>query len=161
MDRPISVTSADSPVRRRTNRSSHSTMRPPLSLVSILPVIISATTPLPWVSSPRSRSNFIEHVVSRLHGGDQQVDWPSKVVQEIEDCTDFRPLTYPTNVDEAANDFSKESGMKAYRFLRGLASSAAFRNQFWHKKPLLLRSEMVGGWSQGTFTVERDLRYAL
>lgn len=52
---------------------------------------------------------------------------------------------------------SQSPGERAHTFLQGLANSQTFREQYWHKKPLLIRSESTGGWVAGAFTIERDL----
>ena len=87
-------------------------------------------------------------------------DATSLVLQEIASSSvDLEPLSYPMNVKEAAMDFSVLHGQSAYRFLRGLASSPTFLEQFWHKRPLLIRSnEISGQWVEGAFTVENDLK---
>lgn len=70
------------------------------------------------------------------------------------------PLTFPADVERAANDFSddKSKGRKAWQFLSGLASSPTFLNHYWHKRPLLIRACDTGDWIQDAFTVDRDLR---
>lgn len=70
-------------------------------------------------------------------------------------------LAFPANVQAAAQDFSADDGEKgtvAFKFLSALASSPTFRQEFWHKRPLLIRAKDTGGWVQGSFTVDRDLR---
>lgn len=88
-------------------------------------------------------------------------DTTSLVLHEIvSSSVDLEPLSYPTNVREAATDFSFLHGQDAYRFMRGLVSSlSTFREQFWHKRPLLIRSsEILDQWVEGDFPVETDLK---
>lgn len=73
-----------------------------------------------------------------------------------QDTTD--PLAFPFDVKKASNEFSSSKGNRAWKFLSGLALSPTFRNEYWHKKPLLLRAANTGDWIQDSFTVEHDLR---
>ena len=70
--------------------------------------------------------------------------------------------------DDAISDFDEiiqeddndgaSPGTRAFSFIRGLAHSETFREQFWHKNPLLIRSDYTGGWIPGAYTIERDLK---
>lgn len=51
-----------------------------------------------------------------------------------------------------------ETGEKANKFLHGLATSDTFVQMYWHKRPLLIRGKHTGGWVNGLFTVEKDLK---
>jgi hypothetical protein len=53
---------------------------------------------------------------------------------------------------------SAERGRAALKFLQGMASSETFANEYWHKRPLLIRAANTGGWIEGYFTVDKDLR---
>ena len=71
----------------------------------------------------------------------------------------------------AIQDFTRETskdGKAAHAFLRGLAQSPTFRNEYWHKRPLHIRSSDVfsgddemnrnnDNWIAGTFTVKEHL----
>jgi hypothetical protein len=65
------------------------------------------------------------------------------------------------DVTKAIHDFSpaaEEKGIRAWNFLQGMANSATFLEEFWHKRPLLIRASDTGGWVERSFTVDRDLR---
>jgi hypothetical protein len=53
---------------------------------------------------------------------------------------------------------SEGGGRAAWKFLQGMASSDTFVNEYWHKRPLLIRAANTGGWVEGYFTVDKDLR---
>jgi hypothetical protein len=78
---------------------------------------------------------------------------------EVNDlCVPSRGLE---DVNSAMRDFSPGSddkGRLAWNFLRGLANSETFVQDYWHKRPLLIRAAETGGWVEGSFTVEKDLR---
>jgi len=48
------------------------------------------------------------------------------------------PLAFPSNVEQASQDFSADKGTVTWTFLAGLASSRTFRQEFWYKRPLLI-----------------------
>jgi hypothetical protein len=65
------------------------------------------------------------------------------------------------DMTKAIRDFSPEAddkGQLAWRFLRGMANSETFVKKYWHQRPLLIRAAKTGGWVEGSFTVDRDLR---
>eukprot|EP00429_Kryptoperidinium_foliaceum_P009159 CAMPEP_0176025650 /NCGR_PEP_ID=MMETSP0120_2-20121206/12552_1 /TAXON_ID=160619 /ORGANISM="Kryptoperidinium foliaceum, Strain CCMP 1326" /LENGTH=509 /DNA_ID=CAMNT_0017358837 /DNA_START=95 /DNA_END=1624 /DNA_ORIENTATION=- len=62
------------------------------------------------------------------------------------------------DVQSAIQDFSSSDGETAWKFLTGIARSETFLNEYWQKKPFLIRAKDNGGWSKSCFTVERDLR---
>jgi hypothetical protein len=65
------------------------------------------------------------------------------------------------DMTKAIRDFSPEAddkGQLAWRFLRGMANSKTFVEKYWHQRPLLIRAAKTGGWVEGSFTVDRDLR---
>lgn len=91
-----------------------------------------------------NRRAIVDHVTRSLRLSDEDIP---------------EPLSHPFDLNSASQDFSPEKGMTAWRFLAGLASSPTFRQEYWHKQPLLIRSSDTGGWVEGAFTVDRDLRY--
>ena len=65
------------------------------------------------------------------------------------------------DVQSAIHDFdpdTEEKGQQAWRFLRGMANSKTFVENYWHQYPLLIRASDTGGWVEGSFTVEKELR---
>jgi hypothetical protein len=65
------------------------------------------------------------------------------------------------DVNAAIHDSSPSKelvGQTAWKFLRGLANSRTFVNEYWHKRPLLIRAPGTGGWVEDFFTIDRDLR---
>ena len=77
------------------------------------------------------------------------------------DKLDIRvPSKGPEDVLEAIKDVThdEEKGRDSWNFLCGLSGSNAFVKKFWHKQPLVLRSEDCKHWAKGLFTVEKDLR---
>lgn len=65
------------------------------------------------------------------------------------------------DVESAMQDFSSDSeqqGCLAWNFLQAIGGSEVFVQEFWQKRPLLIRSKDTGGWAMGCFTVEKDLR---
>jgi hypothetical protein len=65
------------------------------------------------------------------------------------------------DVESAIQDFSaseEEKGRMSWNFLQGIARSETFVRDFWQKRPFLIRAKDTGGWIEGSFTVEKDLR---
>lgn len=93
-----------------------------------------------------------------LRGGSLVPETPNAIRKEMESNTDTKtPLCYPSNIPLAARTFSPIHGMNAYRFLKGLASSPTFLNDYWHKKPLFILGS-TDNWISDAFTVDRDLK---
>jgi hypothetical protein len=65
------------------------------------------------------------------------------------------------NLDLAIRDFSPDTGPVAWKFLRGIANSPTFVQEYWQQRPFLIRSATTGGWVAGSFTLEQDLRYVV
>ena len=93
-------------------------------------------------------------------------------VNDEQQCTSdsvSTQLSSPTA--NAIDDFTQETskdGRAAHAFLRGLAQSPTFRDEYWHKRPLHIRSSDIftgddetnknNNWIAGTFTVEHHLK---
>ena len=60
--------------------------------------------------------------------------------------------------DFSASSLENQAGRLGWNCLVGIARSETFARDFWHKRPLLIRSKDIGGWVKGAFTVEKDLR---
>ena len=120
----------------------------------------SLSSAVPWISATRLEHPVKAWMATFKGGGAAAATVPNhqKLVEEeiASPRTSYEPRSYPSNVADAANDFDARLGQEAYQFLYGLASSQTFVDEFWHKKPLLLRN--VGEWVKGAFTVEKDLK---
>lgn len=62
------------------------------------------------------------------------------------------------DVASAMKDFSVDQGPAAWNFLRGVAKSKTFVQDFWQKRPFVIRAQDTGGWVRDCFTIERDLK---
>lgn len=71
---------------------------------------------------------------------------PGRDVQDVEDAI----------VD--ASSFPGPDRYKAWNFLQAIAGSDVFVQEFWQKRPFLIRSNDAGDWAKDFFTVEKDLR---
>ena len=89
----------------------------------------------------------------------------SEITSSLGDSTiDLNDLCIPRELEDvkkAMGDFSpgsQEKGMLAWNFLKNMARSKTFVEEYWHKRPLLIRAENTGGWIEDCFTIDRDLR---
>jgi hypothetical protein len=118
-----------------------------------------------------NRTTFLAATVCR--GGESQSqskqDLEARILAEIDgslqkteiEQDEILSLNNLHDATSAIHDFSpsdNEKGRVAWRFLRGIASSPTFVHEVWHKQPLLIRSGHTGGWVEGSFTLENDLR---
>jgi len=88
--------------------------------------------------------------------------------QHADETSSLSPL--PSKTTNAIQDFTdrtaKDKGRAAHAFLRGLTQSSTFLKEYWHKRPLHIRSSDMtrmgsnnnSDWIAGTFTVDRHLK---
>ena len=86
--------------------------------------------------------------------------------QYVDETSSLSPL--PSKTTNAIQDFTdrtaKDKGRAAHAFLRGLTQSSTFLKEYWHKRPLHIRSPDMtsmgnnNDWIAGTFTVDRHLK---
>ena len=132
----------------------------PIANASASPEAISRTCSL--FSAPASDEHR-EAVLSDIRSSLELI------VNDEQQCASESML--PAKTTNAMQDFTKEtskSGRAANAFLRGLAHSPTFRHEYWHKRPLHIRSSDIGAgektnnksnnWIAGTFTVDQHLR---
>ena len=91
----------------------------------------------------------------------------SAVISDIQSSiTSCASSTRTAREKSAINDFStttSNDGNAAYAFLRGLSRSPTFINEYWHRRPLLLRSSDIiattaKDWITNAFTIDQHLR---
>ena len=116
-------------------------------------------------------------VATQAASSDNSCSLTESVIQEIKSAQiAFDPSSISHSVASAVHDFDtaighsvddsgeglvkdgKSPGLRGYSFFTGLAKSATFLNEFWHKKPLLLGAKDTANWIENSFTVERDLK---
>mmetsp|Transcript_30794 Transcript_30794/g.67601 ORF Transcript_30794/g.67601 Transcript_30794/m.67601 type:complete len:520 (-) Transcript_30794:19-1578(-) len=97
----------------------------------------------------------------------------SAVISDIQSSiTSCASSTRTAREESAVNDFTRSSstnttsndGNAAYAFLRGLSRSPTFISDYWHRRPLLLRSSDIiattanKDWITNAFTIDQHLR---
>ena len=88
--------------------------------------------------------------------------------QHADETSSLSPL--PSKTTNAIQDFTdrtaKDKGRAAHAFLRALTQSSTFLKEYWHKRPLHIRSSDMmrmgsnnnSDWIAGTFTVDQHLK---
>lgn len=87
----------------------------------------------------------VSHALKEANVGLERILVPSRSLDDVESAIrDFSP--------------SPEQGQTAWNFLAGVAGSETFVRHFWQKRPFLIRCKSTGGWAEGAFTIEKDLK---
>ena len=99
-------------------------------------------------------------------------DSDSTKINDGQQCaSESDPTKISSQTTNAIRDFTRETSRDGKAaFLRGLAHSPTFRNEYWHKRPLHIRSSDIfsgddgtnsmsrNNWISGTFTVGQHLK---
>lgn len=127
--------------------------------VSLSILIASAGIVLAEVSSNHavllSSSEILQHEILLTEYVKQSLS--SRGTPEINPEDILVPNRGIEDVENAMEDFSHNS-LQAWKFLKGLAQSESFRQEFWQRHPFLIRAKDTGGWVAECFTIERDLK---
>lgn len=94
-----------------------------------------------------------ENVLSEI---ESYMDNDNNDIELVEQEENIKGILQELSKNENGNDISK--GKNIYKLINGLASSNTFREEYWHKKPLLIKGDITNNCIQSIFTIENDLK---